>query len=53
MRINIVIKQLGKKRKINQKEFIINNSPRNVEELIRESVIICVNTYNSPKEEKH
>lgn len=53
MRINIVIKQLGKKRKINQKEFIINNSPRNVEELIRESVITCVNTYNSPKEEKH
>ncbi len=47
MNIKITMKQLGKKRdKISEVDFLLQNRPTTVEELIKEAVHTCVLSYN-------
>lgn len=53
MNIKITIKQLGKKRsKISEKDFILENKPSTVSELIKETVHSCVREHNLRMEQK-
>jgi hypothetical protein len=47
MDIQVNIKQIGKKKnKVDKRPFHLDNAPRTVRELIRESVHTCVSEYN-------
>lgn len=47
MTIKVTIKQLGKKRtKIREAEFVLENEPATVGQLIKEAVHTCVTEYN-------